>query len=155
MHDTQSVEAILSRLMPPGLSDSGQREIETMLDGLAFPDGNIVKTPSAAWWKWRALAGGLAAAGVAMAAVIPWAGNRPPVAGPQSQDRPEFVLVAETDRIESMAEDGWLEDTDGSAMRAVRMLVVEENSLFDEETGIVMQVSEPREEVLLMPVSAF
>jgi hypothetical protein len=32
---------------------------------------------------------------------------------------------------------------------------VEENSLLDEETGIVMQVSEPREEILLMPVSTF
>ena len=63
--------------------------------------------------------------------------------------------MGESDRIESMTDEGWQEDSDGSAMRAMRLRVVEENSVLDEETGIVMQVSEPREEILLMPVSAF
>ena len=63
--------------------------------------------------------------------------------------------MGESDRIESMTDEGWQEDADGTAMRALRLSVVEENSLRDEETGIVMQVSEPREEILLMPVSAF
>ena len=40
-------------------------------------------------------------------------------------------------------------------MHAVRLSVVEENSLRDEETGIVMQVSEPRVVIFLLPVNAF
>jgi hypothetical protein len=40
-------------------------------------------------------------------------------------------------------------------MRAMRLSVVEENNLLDEETGIVMQITEPREEFLLVPVSTF
>ena len=54
-----------------------------------------------------------------------------------------------------MTDEGWHEEMDGTTMRAMRLSVVEENSLFDEETGIVMQVTEPREELLLMPTSAF
>jgi hypothetical protein len=66
-----------------------------------------------------------------------------------------MILMGESDRIESMTDEGWQEDSDGSTMRAMRLNVVGENSLLDEETGIVMQVSEPREELLLMPVSTF
>jgi hypothetical protein len=40
-------------------------------------------------------------------------------------------------------------------MHALRLSVVEENSLRDLETGIVVQISEPREEILLMPITAF
>jgi hypothetical protein len=71
------------------------------------------------------------------------------------ESRAGLVLVGESDRIESMTDEGWQEESDGSAMRTLRLNVVEENSLLDEETGIVMQVSEPREEILLMPVSTF
>jgi hypothetical protein len=48
-----------------------------------------------------------------------------------------------------------MEDPDGAAMQAVRVRVVEANTLRDEETGIVVQVSEPREEMVLTPVSVF
>jgi hypothetical protein len=54
-----------------------------------------------------------------------------------------------------MSDEGWRDSPDGSTMRAMRLNVIEENSLLDEETGIVIQVSEPREELLLMPISTF
>jgi hypothetical protein len=66
-----------------------------------------------------------------------------------------MVLVGESDRVEAMTDEGWQEDSDGAPMQATRLRVVEENSLLDEQTGIVMQVSEPREEIFLMPVSTF
>jgi hypothetical protein len=157
VHDP--IEAILARLMPPGLSDAGQSEIEAMLDELAGAPIEITPAKPNISWVRRMTAGGIAAAGVAAAMVFSLSGppSPPPVseAAPVSEVPAEFVLVGESDRIESMTDEGWQENSDGSAMRAVRLSVVEENSLFDEETGIVMKVSEPREEILLMPVSAF
>ena len=72
-----------------------------------------------------------------------------------SEAPPGFVLVGESDRIESMTDEGWLEDSDGTAMRPCASVWWRKTVILDEETGIVMQVSEPREEFLLMPVSAF
>jgi len=66
-----------------------------------------------------------------------------------------LVLVSESDRVESMTDEGWSEDVYGSAMHAVRLNVIEENQLRDEESGMLVKISEPREEVLLMPISSF
>ena len=54
-----------------------------------------------------------------------------------------------------MADEGWVVDEDGAAMQAVRVRVVEANTLRDELTGIVVQVADPREEMILTPVSTF
>jgi hypothetical protein len=153
MHEKESVETILARLMPPALSETGQREIETMLDELAGP----AAAKPAPRIRFPMIAVGIAAALVGAAVIFSPA--KPPASSGSAhaagESMPGIVLVGESDRIESMTDEGWREDSDGSAMRALRLSVVEENSLFDEETGIVMQVSEPREELILMPVSAF
>ena len=153
MHDRNSVETILARLMPPALSLDGQHEIEAMIDELAGPvSANQASTRS--WRLWR-IGTGLAAA---LAAVFAIPRLMEPTATPETVTAapiPEFLLVGESDRIESMTDEGWREIPDGSAMRAMRVRVIEENSFFDEETGIVMQVSQPREELLLMPISTF
>lgn len=157
MHDAHSVETILARLMPPGLSESGQRDIEAMLDELAAESPSAAPSVNKPWFR-RITIAGIAAAGVGLACVIPMGGRGPaPIAKLSAAiaDAPGIVLVSETDRVESMTDEGWQEDADGSAMRAMRLSVVEENNLLDEETGIVMQISEPREEVLLVPVSTF
>jgi len=156
MHDVRSVETILSRLMPPALSEAGQLEIETMLDELAGPA--VARTsavqPRPRLWP---LVGGIAAAIVALVAVSHSFHPAPPsvTARAAATDPPPFELVGESDRVEAIRDDGWRENPEGSAMRAMRLRVVEENSLLDHETGIVMRISEPRDELLLMPVSAF
>ena len=160
MHKLDPVETILARLMPPALSDAGQREIESMLDDLADASAEAPPTKrTGIVWLRRIVTGGIAAAGMAAALVFPLASRPAPppgVATAHSGKSPAgMVLVSESDRIESMTDDGWQEDPDGSTMHALRLNVVEENSLLDEETGIVMQVSQPREEILLMPVSSF
>lgn len=171
MQKPDSIEDILSRLMPPALSVEGQKSIEAIMDELAGKTGNSLAVVSSApgkasvpvempspWFR-RTLAGGIAAAVAGLAALAIPMGQRPDqaqVAATATQESPpEFVLVSESDRIESSTDEGWVEDSDGMAMRALRLNVVEENSIRDEETGIVMQVSEPREEILLMPISAF
>jgi len=64
-------------------------------------------------------------------------------------------LVDESTRLAWVEDEGWLDDPDGGALRAVRMRVVEENRLLDQETGIIVHVASPREEMLFMPVSTF
>jgi hypothetical protein len=153
MHKPDPVETILARLMPPGLSESGQRDIEAMLDELAG-ETQPAAPPAPKPWHRRIAATGIAAAGVAVACIFP---GQPPVAkhAAATHEPAGILLVSETDRVESMTDEGWQEDSDGSAMRTMRLSVVEENSLLDEQTGIVMQIIEPREEFLFVPVSTF
>ncbi len=157
MQTPDPVETILARLMPPALSGEGQRGIEAMLDELAGAPAEVtvIQATGRPWFR-RMIGGGIAAAGIAAALVFPGAGKLPQSPSAAADPtQPEFVLVAESDRVESMTDEGWQEDSDGSAMHALRLSVVEENRLFDEETGIVMSISEPREEIFLMPVNAF
>ncbi|MEI7911919.1 MAG: hypothetical protein WCK77_19995 [Verrucomicrobiota bacterium] len=155
------IEAALARLMPPALSESGQRSIEAMLDDLAA----AAPQPPAArgwhkplWTRHLSLPLGIAASLAALLALVP----RNP-SGPQAlaMERPAvengsgLVLVSESDRIEEMSDEGWVADPDGAAMQAVRVRVVEANTLRDEATGIVVQVSDPREEMILTPVTVF
>ena len=150
------IETILARLMPVALSDEGQRGMEAMLDELAGPLLEI--RPAKPWFR-KPLAAGLAAAGIAAALVLQWAvmpsPHSQPAVATAHAPTPGVVLVGESGSIKSMSAEGWQENPDGSAMRTLRMKVVEENQLLDEETGIVMLVSEPREEFLMVPVSAF
>lgn len=155
MHDTQSVEEILSRLMPTALSEEGQRDIETMLDELATTATGPALVEQSRPHLWP-LVGGIAAALIAMAAIsysINPASSS--IIRTAKMEVPFFELLSESDRVENIQDDGWRESPEGSAMRAMRLRVVEENTLLDSETGIVMQISEPRDELLLMPVSAF
>ncbi len=157
MHKPDPVETILARLMPAALSDNGQHGIEAMLDELAGTPRDAV--PAKPPWLRRPLAAGIAAAGIAAALLLPLAVSRSPVpvvaSNSERDPGPGFVLVSESGSVKSMSEEGWREDSAGNAMRTLRLRVVEENRLLDEETGIVMVVSEPREEYLLMPVSTF
>ena len=152
------IEAALARLMPPALSQGCQAELDAMFDELAGPLFQDAPRKPRLYRMW-ALGGGIAAAAAAVVAILPLLHSSlaPEVAGTFEGDQPlgALVLVSGSDRIESVTDEGWQENADGSTTHAVRLNVVEEDSLRDEETGIVMQVSEPREEILLMPVSAF
>ena len=163
MHKPDPVETILARLMPPALSEAAQRDIESMLDTLAGQPATAPRRRTTNWFR-RIITGGIAATGAAAALIFPlanrpaqssWAALAPSGTAPATKAPAGMVLVSESDRIESMTDDGWQEDADGTTMRALRLNVVEENNLLDEETGIVMQISQPREEILLTPVTSF
>jgi len=155
MHDHKSVETILARLMPPALSSEGQRGIETMINELAGTPENPARrrmTP-----RPLIITGGMAAA--LAAALLVFHHHRDdarPLDRLLAAEVPaEFILMSESDRVENMIDEGWSDTPDGSAMRTLRLRVVEESNLRDETTGIVMKISQPREEILFMPVSTF
>jgi hypothetical protein len=169
MQTPDSIEAALARLMPPALSEAGQRSLEAMLDELA----STAPAPAARhFFKSRpavvAIPLGIAAALLAWLSLAPGDPSpAPPSPGPRIAALPVaaapataepgsgLVLVSESDRIETVTDGGWLGDPDGAAMAAVRLRVVEATTFRDEESGIVVQVSDPRDEVILTPGSVF
>ena len=159
MQAPDPVETILARLMPSALSQDCQYELEAMIDDLAGPEvANVVEiSPVSRTARWI-MGGGIAAALGALCAVFPINESASVHQAMENVPKPPsngLVLVSESDRVESMTDEGWREDANGSAIHAVRLNVVEENQMRDEETGMLVKISEPREEVLLMPISSF
>ena len=158
MQAPDPVETILARLMPPALGQDFQTEVETMIDELAGPETAAATGISSGKWLVRSMMGGGIAAGIgALFALVPGfesAGPRTLAKQPKPA-APAYILMSESDRIESMTDEGWKENADGSAMRSLRLKAVEENSVRDEESGMEVQISEAREEILLMPISDF
>ena len=158
MHKPDPVETILARLIPPALSEAGQHGIEAMLNELAATSASDhFHNATRKRFKFRFIAGGIAASGIAAVLIFSLMTPKSPLLAKIStfESHPEFVLVGESDHVESMTDEGWQEDSDGTAMQAMRLSVVEENTLRDNQSGIEMQISEPREEMVLMPVTAF
>ena len=150
-HD--EMEKALLRLMPAALSVGSQNEIDDMIDELA--DGAKVKRhgfgrPAA----WLGVMGAAAALALGVF-LIPFGSDKasPLAASPLPQAG--LVVLAETDRVENVRDAGLFVDAGGSAVRKMRVRVVEESRIRDEETGIELTLTVPREETYLMPVSTF
>ncbi|MEI7929198.1 MAG: hypothetical protein WCH40_11660 [Verrucomicrobiales bacterium] len=156
MQAPDPIESALARLMPIAMSASGQRSIEEMLDELAA-GSKVVRVRD-----WRRLLVGLGIA-AAVAALVTLPGllqnGAEIVSSPQVRADVASLgrvhLVEQSERVESMSDEGWVADSDGAAMQAVRLRMVSEDTVRDEETGYMVKVSEPRNEILLMPVTAF
>lgn len=166
--DLTNLESKLRRsLMPVALSESATDSIHNLIDELAgttaavprvIPaDATISRKPT----PWRSAAAAVAG----LLAVSAWLGssrieqlaysaNQDGLPGPIASAE-TMHLVDESTRLAWVEDEGWLDDPDGGSLRAVRMRVVEENRLLDTETGIIVHVASPREEMLLMPVSTF
>jgi hypothetical protein len=161
MQAPDPIEAALNRLIPVAFSDSGLRSLEDTLDELAASAPVSAPAPSARAPRLRFLiASGIAASIAALIPLLP--GSHPSHTPVQltfiplpEPDTSGLVLVSESERIESMTDEGWVSDPDGTAMHAFRIRTVGENQIRDSETGIEFQITEPREEILLMPVSSF
>jgi hypothetical protein len=151
--ELKSIEAALARLMPPAMSEQGRISIESMIDELA---GEAAPVKPVGIGFVKAITGIAALVALVAAVTLFRDETAPALATTDPETSPAILeLVGESDRIESLEDEGWFADPDGGAMHAVRIRMIEENSLRDPETGIVMQIREPREEMLLMPVSAF
>ena len=159
MQAPDPIETILARLMPPALSQDRQTEIEEMLVELAGPEpANVVAIRRSSYPLKLIAGGGIAAAFGALCALVPMMKGHSDVRTATLLPQPSssgLVLLSESDRVESMTDEGWQEDVSGSAMRTMRLNVVEMNSVRDRETGMIVELSEPREEILLLPIHSF
>lgn len=147
-HD--EMEKALMRLMPVALSDSAQAEIETQIDELAGTD-HLVRHDFSRRAKWL---GGIAAAVAVGIYAIP-SGTREAMPLVASTADVGMVVLTELDRMESIRDEGLFVDPAGSAVRKMSVRVVGESRIRDEETGIEVTLTEPREEMYLMPISTF
>jgi len=155
----EEMEKALLRLMPVAMEEEAQERMEAMLDELAG-DSKVVRSDFRKTSRWLAGMGIAAALGLGVYLSIPRQ-NSPvesvksvPVST-QSDLPPELVFLSETDRVEGMSDEGLYIDTGGSAVRKVRIRVIEESQIRDEETGFVVMLTEPREEMYMVPVSNF
>jgi hypothetical protein len=158
MQAPDPIETILARLMPPALSEGCAADLGEMLDELAGGETAVAVPPrKPSPWRWAA-AGGIAAGVGALVAIFPLH-PKAGAPGKSAQTAPDpsagLVLISESDRIEAISDDGWREDAQGAAMRSIRLHYVEENKVRDKESGMIMRITEPREEVLLVPVDSF
>lgn len=155
MRDSENVEEILARLMPAALGVESTRGIEDELDALAARDistagrfGKVV--------RWIGASAGVAAIFCLALFFVPERASSP-VAGHVAANAPvnRLEVVRSAELVRSVSDEGWKEQEDGTAVHALRLNVVGEKVLRDAETGIVVKVSQPREEWILTPVTSF
>lgn len=147
----RDTEEALQRLMPVGLSAGLQEGLEECFDELAGEskmDFYAVAKRIAAIGAVAVLVAGLVLGMI----IIQTPGDR--LAG-LDEAEPDVVFLEELDRVEDVSDEGLYVDAGGSAVRKLRVRVVEESRIRDEETGIVVDLSAPREETYLVPISTF
>ncbi|MEP2774350.1 MAG: hypothetical protein ABJQ29_16030 [Luteolibacter sp.] len=148
------MEEALQRLMPVALSEGVQAELETSFDELGGGgSAGVLNFRMAA--KWLGGLGLAAAVALSVFVALPKQGGGADETVGLDDVEPEVVFLEEADRVEQVSDEGLYVDAGGSAVRKLRVRVVEESRMRDEETGIVVDLSSPREETYLVPVSAF
>lgn len=165
--DFKSLEDQLRRsLMPVAMRQSATDSIHSMLDDLAGVEP--VTAPAVAPVVRRAPWITAAAAAIALSATAAWwfiqpespSAFTPTTMEENPADTGSAIsgvmrLLGESTRLASVEDAGWHSDPDGGTHHAVRVQVVEEDRLLDEETGIIVHIASPREEMFLTPVSTF
>jgi hypothetical protein len=159
MSKPEDIEGILARLMPTALSQRAETEIGETINRLASEaDLEIPAIRPAAVARWPWVAGAAAAAVIAVFVFWDPSDLQHSVHradSPALIDVPELVRISHSDTLQSVVQEGWSDDVGGKPHQALRLHMVAQQQILDEETGIVMTVSEPREEVLLVPVHTF
>lgn len=168
MESLEDIEKALLRLVPSALSEEGQRSLEDLIDTLAAEEPVVVEMPAAASrrpWGWIAGGIGSAAAAVVISLSMPalkpdapqLGSNGHPQAVPVStqSDKGGVVLLEQLEKVEAAQPEDWMSESDGIAHRAWRRRVLSQERVQDLQTGYEITVSNPREEVILMPVTAF
>lgn len=155
MSKADTVEEILARLMPVAMSESAEEEIFDNLEELAstLDHESVGGVPKR--WPW--ITGAAAAFGLSALGVLHTSHSSPNrgtlAASPDSL--PSLVNLSRIDTLQSIEGQGWWEDGEGNAHQSLRLNMVAHQEILDQETGIRMTVSEPREETILVPVSTF
>lgn len=151
MRDVDPIEAALARLMPVALSEAGERSIHETLDELA---GSLPAKRYSTGKGWTIGLGIAAAVAIAVFLTTRPSLQAPAVASQEKFDSP-VEWLANSDRVESLQDEGRISGVEGDALQAVSLRVIEENTLRDRETGYTFNISEPRDELVLMPVTSF
>lgn len=149
------VERGLERLIPRGFSESGRASLDALIDELA---AEVSPQAPQAKWPQRVMWGAAAAVTLAAAWSVAVSGGekRGPAVTQLAEAELEPELMVESENVVAVEEDSaMLADDDGGLHRAWRVTVVNEERFHDPATGHDVRVVHPRDELVLMPVSAF
>lgn len=171
MEPFNSIEAKLQRLVPPSLSEDGELRLEEAVDRLAGVQsrGESQGRPAAgnAAWLWKAVA--VVAVLVIPVVMIQFA-DRDAEDSSLAQVDPsislnvasemanlqEMVLLKSTKLIDGRVDDGLIVPDDGATPHyRYRYRVVDEEQVRDLESGSVITIRQPRQEVVTIPVTQF
>ena len=149
------VERGLERLIPRGFSEPGQASLEGLIDDLAGAEAAENAVPF--------VRSGIffgAAAAISLAAGLAWwnapEGSTAPGIARVDEAPMDPELMVEVENVVAVEEDAaMLADDDGGLHRAWRVTVVNEERFHDPATGHDVRVVHPRDELVLMPVTAF
>ncbi len=164
MDNSLSIEEKLRRLVPPSLSETAQVKLEETIDRLAGVEphcANTAKAENKKFWPWKAAAAvALLAAPVVMyqmqSAPQPDALLAIRDVGDVSDLAPELVVLKTSCRIDACEDDGLIIPTDGAAPHyRYRYSITNEEQVRDAETGTVITLRQPQQEVLTIPVTQF
>jgi hypothetical protein len=156
MPKADRVEEILARLMPVSMSEGAEVRIRAAIE--QSTQKSWVDAPSRPVWVARLLWSGAA---VAVLTWGVWRSQTPdgtPAPKDLAQVSPqggELVSLSHSASLQSVEEDRWQDGAQGRVLKSLRLRMVAEQQILDKETGIVMTVREPHEELVLYPVTAF
>ena len=162
MEPINSIEEKLARLIPPALSEEGQTSMEDLIDELAGVEADDHSGMSSKPWLWKV------AAAVAILAVpvvmIQQRGDSPAMDTSLARldtdvtldVSPEMMLLKSIKMIDARENDGLIVPNDGSAPHyRYRYRVIDEEVVKDPETGVVITLRQPRQEIVTIPVTQF
>lgn len=162
----KSLEEKLEGLVPSPLSEGGERMLEDRIDELAGVDSEARPAEQAAptvFWSRRVAAVVLVLAiPVVMIQMKPERPDDTSLAmldadlAPSVPVHPEMILLKSTKLIDGREDDGLIVPADGAAPHyRYRYRVVDEEQVRDPETGAVITLRQPRQEVVTIPVTEF
>ena len=165
-----TIEERLSQLTPPAISENGQAMLGQTIDELAGVEPCLDqvhggKNPAVTVrsrmkdWPWKAAAA-VALLAVPAVMLIDQDDASPSLTTNASTGDPlfssELVVLKSTNRIDGREEDGLIIPRDGSSPHyRYRYHVTDEEQIRDDQTGTIVTLRQPRQEIVTIPVTQF
>jgi hypothetical protein len=156
MDHLSDMEKKLVRLVPPALSEGGQRSLEQMIDDLAG-----VEVDSAVGYRRKFLKLVATVAVLAVPAGVFLFGGfseetEETLAMAEVGDFLEMELLTSIKRVDAQEDDGLIVPSNGAVPHyRYRYRVIDEEVVRDPQSGEVITLRQPRQEVVTIPVTYF
>ena len=163
MEQFKSIEEKLAQLLPPALSDEGQRRLEDMIDDLSGVDADLEKSNagrSPKGWVWKAVAVLALSTSIVIIGSTLVPEERTALLTHDDQathgKTSEMVVLTSTKLIGGRENDGLIVPNDGTTPHyRYRYQVIDEEQVKDPDSGLVITLRQPRQEVLTIPITQF
>ena len=163
MDQFKSIEDKLARLVPPALSCEGQRKLEDLIDNLSEADEPRAKShfhirPKGLFWAAAAVL--FFSASIVLVRPALFSEEKKSLTAISNQTDhargSEMVVLTSTKLIDGRKNDGLIVPIDGASPHyRYRYHVIDEEQVKDPDSGLVITLRQPRQEILTIPVTQF